>query len=200
MRIAFDSGIRIGPFSTSRRELVDLLKAWIALSVVFAILLSDRNFGARFAGALGIAAIAVGVGFLFHELAHKIVAQRYGCFAEFRSFDHMLLLALFFSFLGFVFAAPGAVMINGQVTRRENGLISLAGPLMNIAAALVFFALSGVMPVFRVMWDYGFQINSWLAVFNLIPFWVLDGRKVWEWDKLVWVGAMGVAVLLGFFF
>ena len=34
--------------------------------------------------------------------------------------------------LGIVFMAPGAVMVAGLVTRRQNGHIAVAGPLVNL--------------------------------------------------------------------
>ena len=39
-----------------------------------------------------MAGVTVGSGFLIHELCHKVVAQRYRCWAEFRSDDKMLLM------------------------------------------------------------------------------------------------------------
>ncbi len=180
----------------SKTEVVDLLKAWIAISIAFAIVLTGLSFTLEFLTGVVIAAITVGVGFLLHELAHKVVAQRYGCFAEFRAFDGMLLLAIVFAFLGFIFAAPGAVMISGQVTRRENGLISVAGPWTNFALAAVFFAVSTFLPAYSFIWKYGFTVNVWLGLFNMIPFWLLDGRKVWAWSKGVWVGTVLVGVVM----
>src|SRR3990167_6694949 len=128
--------IRIGSISTSEVELRDILKAWIAVSIAFGIILSTSvsDFYSKFI----IASLTVGIGFLFHELGHKIVAQRYGCFAEFRSFDNMLILAIAMSFFGFIFAAPGAVMISGHVTKGRNGRISAAGPIINLILALAF--------------------------------------------------------------
>src|SRR3989339_681370 len=118
--------IRIGGISTSEFELRDILKAWVAVSIAFGIILSNSvaDFYAKFI----IASLTVGIGFLFHELGHKFLAQRYGCFAEFRSFDTMLILAIAMSFFGVVFAAPGAVFISGHVNARKNGRISAAGP------------------------------------------------------------------------
>lgn len=196
MDLSMHQSIRIGALSTSRTELVDLAKAWAAISVAFALVMNGLSFDARFLLAILLAGITVGLGFLLHEFAHKVVAQRYGCFAEFRAFDAMLLLAIVAAFFRFVFAAPGAVMISGQVTRRENGLISVVGPWTNIGLALLFLALGAILPELGFAWGYGFRINTWLAVFNMIPVWVLDGKKVWDWNKAVWSGTVAVAVAL----
>ena len=190
------SHLKFGNIKSSHREISDILKAWIAVSIAFGILLSSSilDFYFKFI----IASLTVGVGFLFHELGHKVVAQRYGCFAEFRSFDKMLLLAIAMSFFGFVFAAPGAVMISGRVSISRNGKISAAGPLVNIALALVFLALSflALPKLFKEVSLYGFIINSWLALFNMIPFGMFDGRKILQWNKAVYGLIIGAAVLL----
>src|SRR3989344_1536941 len=114
----------------SNLEKKELIKAWLAISIAFGIVLKGTNLG--FIQNFILAALTVGVGFLLHELAHKVVAQRYRCWAEFRAFDQMLILAVLMSFFGFVFAAPGAVFIKGFVTKEKNGKISVAGPITNI--------------------------------------------------------------------
>lgn len=180
----------------SKEELIDLGKAWVAVTVAFAIVLSGNRIDAMLQ-FLVISAVAVGLGFLLHELGHKVVAQRYGCFAEFRSFDFMLVLAFIMSFFGFVFAAPGAVMIRGYVTNERNGRISVAGPLVNIIIAVIFlvviFFSSGFL---KTVAGYGFSINSFLALFNLLPFGNFDGAKVYRWKKSIW----GAMVIISFIF
>ena len=177
----------IGKINTSDIEIRDLFKAWIAISIAFAMVLR-YSIELSFYQVFIIASITVGTGFLLHELGHKFVAQRYGCFAEFRSFDQMLLLAIIMSFFGFVFAAPGAVMIHGPVGVRRNGKISIAGPLSNIILALIFLALLFLSPtgLLQLIASYGYLINSWLALFNMIPFWNFDGKKVLAWNKFVY--------------
>ena len=189
--------IRLGNITTSETEIIDLLKAWIVISIAFAVVLRS-SFSYNFYLVFIIASLTVGTGFLLHELGHKIVAQRYGCLAEFRSFDNMLILALVMSFFGFVFAAPGAVMISGRINSRKNGVISIAGPLVNIGLALIFLLLAFSQPenLFKVIAYYGFMINSWLALFNMIPFWLFDGYKVWKWSKAAYFSIAAVAFLL----
>jgi len=185
--------VKLGRISTSRIEIRDILKAWVAVSIAFGIVLSTSfpDFFQKFI----IAALTVGIGFLLHELGHKLVAQKYGCFAEFRSFDNMLVLAIAMSFFGFVFAAPGAVMISGRVNTRKNGIISAAGPLVNLGLALAFLPLFLISSkFFHMLALYGFVINSWLALFNMIPVWMFDGRKIWKWNKAAYF-AMAAAAL-----
>lgn len=186
----------------SRIEIRDLSRAWFFVSIAFAIVLSGGIFGigkAHFLQSFIIAAIAVGTGFLLHEIGHKVVAQHYGCFAEFRADMTMLVFAVLISFLGFVFAAPGAVMIMGHVSKERNGKISVAGPLVNIVLALLFlaaFVFISPLGLLGNIFSYGFIINTWLAIFNMLPFWILDGKKVLEWNKIVYFATIGFAVLL----
>ncbi len=177
-------------------ELVDLAKAWAAISLAFAIAMSGGRPGADLIVGFAIAAFTVGVGFVFHELSHKFTAQRFGVKAGFESFDQMLVLAILMSFAGFIIAAPGAVMIRGHVTRRQNGIISAAGIAANLLAAAVFLGLGAVAGggILGQVAAYGVLINSWLALFNLIPFGGFDGSKIFAWNKAVWA-AMGVAAL-----
>ena len=183
----------------SREEIRDLLKAWIAISIAFGMVLGTRQFWTiKFLPSFILAAITVGIGFLLHELAHKVVAIKYGCWAEFRSWNIMLVLMLVLAFFaGWVFAAPGAVFILGQVGIVRNGRISVAGPITNLILAVLFLPLllwsTGWL---QLIGQYGFSVNTWLALFNMIPVWNLDGKKVLTWNAGVYAAV--VAVALGF--
>ncbi len=181
-------------------EGLELLKAWVAISLAFAIVLNENIFSSSFFLTLLLAGLTVGIGFLAHELAHKIIAQRYGCYAEFKSFNGMLVLAVLMSFFGFVFAAPGAVFINGYVNIEKNGKISLSGPLTNLILAALFFILGITISTgfWSQVFGYGFMINTWLALFNMIPLWNLDGTKILRWNKTVYFGVIIVGLI--FFF
>ena len=184
---------------------MDILKAWLALSLAFTFIYAgasvlggdiNRVFSVNFAVFFVISLFTAGLGFLLHELAHKFVAQHYGCAAEFRAWDQLLYLAVGLAvFIGFIFAAPGAVMISGMITRKENGLISAAGPATNYVLAMLFLGLSFLFPAWSNVFATGFSINIWLGLFNLIPFGPLDGKKVFYWNKAVWGAMLAFGIL-----
>ena len=163
-----------------------------------------------------IFAITVGSSFLLHELSHKYVANRLGCHARYEAWIGGLVLMLglvivpqiLWNMRLPVFLAPGAVMIYSMrgVNARDNGLISVAGPLMNLCLAGLFFVLATVLvggPILdmttssnsalNMVLVMGVQVNLMLAMFNLLPVWPLDGVKVLMWDWRIWLLMFSIA-------
>ena len=176
----------------------DLAICWLTLGLCFSLqyLIPNRDMPysqslAQFAVYAGVALIGIGAGFLFHELAHKGVAQRFGYHAEFRMWKMGLVIAVaaaLLSFGKFFFFAPGAVYTSTYKTPNPNeeGLISAAGPAANIALAGLFYLLAagpGHADIWGLVGEFGFRVNLWLAAFNLIPFPPLDGVKILRWNK-----------------
>lgn len=194
---------------TSAQEIKDLSIAWLFVSAAFAVVrtydlgIGGDIFSAQFLTLMLISGITVGVGFLLHELAHKIIAQRYHCWAEFRADMTMLVLALIMSFFGFVFIAPGAVFIFGRITTRQNGIISLGGPATNIIIAFILFPFTFMNIQHTILSEiihFGFYVNAWLALFNMIPLWNFDGRKIYAWNKTAYFVTLAIAAFLVFFY
>ena len=175
-------------------ELQQLLVAWLVLGFCFSAntLSNLTTFPMMFAVSL----VTLGLGFVGHELAHRYLARRFGCWAEFRLWGMGLLMAVVFALISggrMIFAAPGAVYITPRsyglgygITQKQNGLISISGPLANILVALLFLLLSGSGGFVGLVGSTGFRLNAWLAAFNLLPFGALDGRKVFSWSRVIW--------------
>ena len=126
--------------------------------------------------------------FLPHELAHKAAAKSYGLWAEFRLTLIGVLLTLLSVISPIKLVAPGAVVITGAASRRTIGRTALAGPLTNVLISILFIGLSQFAPVgiLSVILNSGAALSSWIALFNLIPFSVFDGAKIFWWSKLTW--------------
>ncbi|MDD5190227.1 MAG: hypothetical protein PHE50_04195 [Dehalococcoidales bacterium] len=168
--------------------------------------------------------IVVFFAFVLHELAHRILARRYG----FHAVYHMWVPGLFFAIIGalagFILAAPGGVQLEFQGNTTDNlkkmGKIALVGPVINMVLAVVFLGLAFLfvnhfnaqivagaslaqyLPTLDIIWGVlviGIEINAWLAVFNLLPFGNFDGYKVFAWSKKAWIISIVLAVGLYIF-
>lgn len=195
-------------FKFSNTEIEHLSVAYVVLVICFAIVLSSSLGGLLFGSfsfsifiylGLPVSLIAVGLGFILHEVAHKFAAQHYGCWSEFRYDKRGLMMALFISIIiGLVWAAPGATWFSGRVTKKQNAIISLAGPMVNMTIAVllipfIFFIPSTLISYYLI---YSGWIIAFLAVFNLLPFAPLDGSKIWKWNAGAYILAMAVAIVI----
>ncbi len=179
----------------SRTEIEHLGIAWLVLGLCFSIryLLLQPHLFPRF---FLLALIGLGAAFIGHELAHKLVAQKFGYQAEFRLWWLGLVLAALFAFLTMgrvLFAAPGAVYILAYTRPREEGVIAVSGPLANLVLATLFYLLSQGVGFIATIGQWGFMINLWLAAFNLLPIPPLDGRKVMSWSLRAWIAVTIIA-------
>jgi len=188
------------PGKFSRIEIVHLLVSMCVLTIAFSFALSRNNiFEGLEAGFqldnlaffIPLSFLGITTAFFFHEISHKLMAQKHGLWAEYRMFPQGLFLALLLGVLTpFVFAAPGAVMFRGGAKTFETGKIAAAGPLANIITALVAFPLYiSVFYETQIGPIFGFicLINGFLATFNLLPFGPLDGVKIIRWNATVWI-------------
>jgi len=199
-------------FGRKRFSAIEVRDITIAISVltvaIFIILYRGSNLVPNdavnnFLAILGLSFLLVVTGFMIHELAHKYVAQKYGAWAEFRVYPQGLLMALVFSLLGFLFAAPGAVYINGAIDQERNGKISAAGPASNMViaaiASIMWFMTDGLTS--QIFGLFAF-VNAFFAVFNLLPIPPMDGSKIYRWNMplYIFMFAGAVAMLIPQFF
>lgn len=131
---------------------------------------------------------------VFHELCHSLVARRFGL--------PMKGITLF------VFGGV-AEMSDEPSSAKAEFLMAIAGPLSSILLGLMLYvvtALGGEVlstPVIGVI-DYLAVINLFLAVFNLLPAFPLDGGRVlraalWQWKKnLRWATRIASRIGTGF--
>ncbi len=190
----------------SKEEIIQLLRAWILVALAFSIAIVGPKYGYGallsrvFFDNFLIALLTVGLGFVLHELAHKYFGQKFGKHSEFRAFDKYLLLALILSFVGFLFLLPGAVYTRGAISKRQLGIICLAGPVMNFIVGSAFFAMMMYVP--QGFWFnlavMGTHINFYLFMFNMLPFWIIDGAKVWRWNKYVFIPVFLLSIAAAF--
>jgi Zn-dependent protease len=191
----------------TRRERFDLFIAWLGITIAFTLAIVLSSFNGKidplfFLYIFGISCLTVGIGFVLHEMAHKFTAMKYGYYAEFRKDNVMLLMSVVLAALvHVVFAAPGATVVYGAgLSKEQNGKISAVGPATNLVLCIPFGIMvlmtpfiTGWGPVIGFIGMMGLQINAMIAAFNLLPISVLDGKKVLEWNPVIFVVMIAVS-------
>jgi Zn-dependent protease len=182
-------------FSISR-ELEDIIIADLALSFAFTLVLSGGASGLssspNLIGLFVISFVAVTLSFVLHEMAHKYVAQHFGAIAAFRRSDSGIMITLLMSMTGFLIGLPGATVIwSDRFTKREEGYVSIAGPLTNFAVFAVFLLLSvafaGARGFVQQLLGTTMLVSLIIAFYNMLPIYPLDGSKVLRWNKPAYV-------------
>lgn len=148
-------------------------------------------------------AVAIVVGMVLHELMHRNVARRYGLMSRYVVTPLGVIITLLTAFLPFKIIAPGytsvySLGLMGPARERRGFIVSVvAGPSTNLALSLVTLvaaialALAGQSLISQ--WLYGFSwVNSYIALFNLLPIPPLDGSKIFRFSIVMW-GVMFVA-------
>ena len=131
---------------------------------------------------------------VFHELCHSLVARRFGL--------PMKGITLF------VFGGV-AEMSDEPSSAKAEFLMAVAGPLSSILLGLMLYVVTALgsevlsTPVTGVI-DYLVAINLFLAAFNLLPAFPLDGGRVlraalWQWKKnMRWATRIASRIGTGF--
>ncbi len=199
------------PGKFSRVEINHLLISMTVLTIIFAFIFTQNNLFWAFVNGgfnfsilpfgLLLSALGIVTAFFFHELSHKFMAQKLGLWAEYRMFPQGLRFALLLGiFTPIIFAAPGAVMFMGGSRSYETGKIAAAGPLANIAIAMISYPMYLFVfyeeSVIGQVLGFVCLINAFLATFNLLPFGPLDGVKIIRWNATAWIIMLIVSIFI----
>jgi Zn-dependent protease len=132
---------------------------------------------------------------ILHEIAHGVAAERLGdptarlagrlTLNPKNHIDPMMSLALplilLFAGSPIIIGAAKPVPVdpfNFRDGRKDLALVSLAGPLTNVAIAVVFSFILKIFPLEIIA--IVVHLNLLLAIFNLIPIPPLDGSKIFS--------------------
>ncbi len=131
-----------------------------------------------------IGAVLAITGYLAHEFMHKFMALRYRTRMEFKS----TLLAGIITFISAAIGAPVAPVALGELhdeplNKQQRMLVSISGPMANIAFAAIFIAFSLAFVSWRPYLEAGITLNIAMAVASILPVGFLEGKRVWQYSK-----------------
>jgi len=159
----FDIEIRINP----GWAVIATLVAWSLAQGVFPDLYTGLETGTYWAMA-ATAVIGLGISIIVHELAHSLVAARFGTPVS--------------SITLFMFGGVAALEQEPKAPIPEL-LIALAGPAMSLILSGIFFTCAHFLggadafPIRAGVFHYLGLLNMVLAIFNLVPAFPMDGGR-----------------------
>jgi len=177
--------------------------SWVFIALLLSWALAQGYFPTVYEGLTKItywwmgviAMLGLFVSIVLHELAHSVVARAFGM--EIKSITLWLLGGV-------------AEMADEPPHPRAEFLMAIAGPIMSVVLAFLFFTVGtffgagGDITPIGAIFQYLGMLNLILAVFNLIPAFPLDGGRVaraalWAW-KGDYYWATNVAARMGSIF
>lgn len=169
-------------------EIISITIASAAIGFVFA---SSQLYRLNVYSFTMVFLIAV-ASVISHEMAHRQVARRMNCYSRYTLYPLGLLVTLLSSlpFIPIKIIMPGVTVIipttyDYRELKRIEGVTSIAGPLVNLSLAisgLIFLEVIKPLGVLMGYVGYFIYVNSWIALFNLLPIPPLDGSKVLRWS------------------
>jgi hypothetical protein len=131
--------------------------------------------------------VAVAVVELVYWLTMEVVARRMGIWSEYRVWPMGIIMLLVFTL---AFRSPFCVagrseFQNVRPTKRAIGLISLSGPV----ACLLLGGLFAVLLSFgyEQLGSLGVMVCMTKATFDLIPTRPMNGKEIFNWNKIIWL-------------
>jgi Zn-dependent protease len=130
-----------------------------------------------------------GLAVILHDLTHRYMAWRHNVTTEYKFwFLGTIIMFITAIFFGVVYSSPSRLAINDpkKMTVRQQAIVYGSGPIVSLIVFAVFLALIPLGGNAATIGKLGASMNLLTAVYALMPFEPMDGRKVYIWKKWVW--------------
>ncbi len=205
------------PYTHTPEEVRDIVISVLVLSFAFTVALFGKSdpysfvFQIGFIGYLIPTAIIVAFSIVVREIAQKGMARSVEAFVSYEIWAPGAIISLLTSFFGFVFAAVGGTRVATEYAERHArwrvelnpqhaAIVAVIGPLLSLSLAMGLVMLSPIAPGLGLgenIFLVGAEINTFLALFTMLPINPLDGAKIFRWSATIFffIIAMSLAVL-----
>ncbi|MFT4250179.1 MAG: hypothetical protein ACMXYD_02350 [Candidatus Woesearchaeota archaeon] len=178
-----------------KQETQDTLITIFLLTIALSILLIQVTTTIQQAIFTSLLAITISV--LARQAAQKYFAHKHNKQVTFQINTLTALLSIPVAFIGVLLAAPGKTIISGFVSRKEQGIIAAIGPITSLAIALITLTIffTGINTALIASFVL---LNSYYALFTLLPLWEFDGEKIFTYNKTIYAALITTSAVLAF--
>ena len=142
-----------------------------------------------------VLATSVAVG-LIKNLLTELVARLLGVWAEHRLW-YFGIATFMLSTLIFKtpFSSPSRIVNHTpRFTEKSLGLVATASVIISIGFAAIFYALQ--ILGFTYIGSIGLAMCLLMAFFDSIPIPPMNGKDIWDWNKLIWAAIFLISAIL----
>jgi outer membrane protein assembly factor BamB len=183
-------------FALTRLELIAYAVALIVLTFAFSY--SGAGTLEQFLVLIPtVLATSVIVG-LIKNLVTEFIARLLGVYAEHRLW-YFGLVTFLFSTLAFrtPFSSPSRIVNHvSSFTKKSLGISAMASVAISLIFATIFYGLQ--VYGFTYIGSIGLAMCLLMALFDSIPIPPMNGRDIWDWNKIFWAIAFLVSAVLYF--
>ncbi|NHJ48810.1 MAG: hypothetical protein FK733_13585 [Asgard group archaeon] len=190
----------IGDHFTTSYEIFDFLIGLVIIALTWAIpSVLFSQFRWLFTPFLMLIVI---LSYTLLIIPQKLMARRFGCKSRYVLSKIGMLITVVTAISPVRFLSPGMLVVPeiNFLSKKQQGLISFIGPLVNLVIGLAYLSLGAYFytvptlgEISRLMLN-GSLFISQLTILGLLPFGLSRGRKVYSWNKIIYFSMLIVAI------
>lgn len=176
------------------------------VSVAGAVILGGAfTYASPFRPTIAILSVFILIGavvVVLHEAMHFLTARMYRFRVTYRLWWQGIILLIVTSFTRTVFGQPILTRIEDEehCDRRDLAMVMLSGPLVSFCLSLSFLSLYFLKGTFSSIALVGLEMSLITAVVSFLPIRPLDGKRVLDWNFIVWAAVFSPFLLLYAYF
>ncbi|AWX32132.1 hypothetical protein [Methanosphaera sp. BMS] len=192
----------------TKDEIRNILISIIVISILFTINTTQKIgwTNKEIINILIITLILFSISLIAKIYSQKYLARKYHYHIEYKIWGYGIIFAVVTMLLNIFIITPGYFkygLYDRIATDEEKAKIAVTGSAINIILAVIFLMALIILKysimtasIIKLAMLIGFYINTYMAVFNLIPFMTLDGMKIVEYDMKMWIAPMTISAIL----
>jgi hypothetical protein len=145
--------------------------------------------------------LIVMLSYVLFILPQKLIARRFGCKSRYVLSKIGMLLTVITAISPLRFLSPGMLIVPeiNFLSKKQQGIISFIGPLINLILGLVYlslgayFRVTAILDISKLMLNGSFFISQ-ISFLGLLPLGLSRGRKIYSWNKIIYFSMLIVAI------
>jgi hypothetical protein len=182
----------LGDHFSTKYEILDFLIGLVVVALAWAIpSMLISQFGFWYYSSIMMAMVVITYSILIFP--QKLMAKRFNCESRYVLSKIGMILTVLTAISPLRFLSPGMLIVPeiNYLSKKQQGLISFIGPIINLALGIAYLFLGAFLitpnnpEIPRLMLNGSFLVSQFV-LFGLLPLGLSRGRKIYNWNKIIY--------------